>query len=526
MRNWAYIKQWFTAVNSWGRAGVTGLTQRVVVKENRKKVKRKSRESRKKVNLMKRFYESTRRVPGWLLVTGALLLLLGACTQTSPQNPGADQATAAPVAAATGGQPQPAAAATPTNVPAVKSVGDPAAVTEGQTAEGDWFRGDPNAPVTLVEFSDYQCPFCSRHVSQTAPLIEDQYVKKGLVKHVFKDFPLNSIHPQAAKAAEAAQCAGAQQQFWAMHDKLFALQQAWSGKTEAPEIFKEYAVDLGLDSAAFNECLDSGQFAAEVAKDLQEGAQSGVTGTPAFFINAWFVSGAQSFEVFQQTISKAQSGQLPAPTPTPLPQGVDPFAPDPAHPGLTYSGYHYRGNSAAPILIIEFSDFQCPYCLQHYQQAEPEIDTNWVDKDLVRMVFVHFPLPIHPQAPKAAEASECAATQGKFWEMHDVLFSKQALWSGKSNATEIFKTYAQDLGLDAGKFNECLDSGQMEAKVQDGLDLGQQAQVRGTPNFFLIKDGQGTRIPGALPYEQFDQALTEILTGAQQGPQTAPTVTQ
>lgn len=475
---------------------------------------------------MKRHTQFLRHASRWLLLIAALLALLSACTKTNPQAAGNDQATAAPVEATTGGQPAPVSAATSIPVDNSNKTGNPAAVTEGQTAEGDWFRGDPNAPVTLVEFSDYQCPFCSRHVSQTAPLIEDQYVKKGLVKHVFKDFPLNSIHPQAAKAAEAAQCAGAQQQYWAMHDKLFALQQVWSGKTEAPEIFKEYAVDLGLDSAAFNECLDSGQFAAKVAKDLQEGAQRGVTGTPAFFINDWFVSGAQAFDVFQQTISKAQSGQHPAPTPTPLPQGVDPFAADPTRPGLTYSGFHYRGNPEAPILLIEFSDLQCPYCLQHFQQAEPEIDKNWIDTDLVRLVFIHFPLPIHPQAPKAAEAAECASEQGKFWEMHDLLFSKQTLWSGKGDAPEMFKTYAQELGLDAGRFNDCLDSGQMDSRVQAGLDLGQQAQVRGTPNFFIIKDGQGTRIPGALPYEQFDQALNEIQNGAQQGPQTAPTVTQ
>ncbi len=472
---------------------------------------------------MKRWFKLSRRVPGWFLVTGALLLILGACAQPGNQAPVTDTATTAPAAS---NQPAPADTATPASVAVTNPVGNPAAVTEGQTAEGDWFRGDPNAPVTLIEYSDYQCPFCSRHVSQTAPLIEDQYVKTGLVKHVFKDFPLSSIHPQAEKAAEAAHCAGAQNQYWAMHDKLFALQQAWAGKAEAVDMFKKYAADLGLDTAAFNTCLDSGQFAAEVSQDQAEGVQKGVTGTPAFFINTWFVSGAQPFEVFQQTIKKAQAGESPAPTATPLPEGVDPFAEDPARPGLTYTGYHHRGNPNAPILIIEFSDFQCPYCLQHFEQTEPLLDKEWIATDKVRVVFIHFPLPIHPQAPKAAEASECAADQGKFWEMHDVLFAKQSQWSGKADAPEIFKTFAKDLGLDTAKFNNCLDSGQMEAKVQDGLSLGQQAQVRGTPNFFLIKNGQGTRIPGALPYEQFKQALIQIETGATPTPQTAaPTPT-
>ena len=161
---------------------------------------------------MKRWFKLSRRVPGWLFVTGALLLILGACAQPGSQAPVTDKATTAP---ATSNQPEPADASTPASVAVANPVGNPAAVTEGQTAEGDWFRGDPNAPVTLIEFSDYQCPFCSRHVSQTGPLIEDQYVKTGLVKHVFKDFPLSSIHPQAEKAAEAAHCAGAQKQYWA-----------------------------------------------------------------------------------------------------------------------------------------------------------------------------------------------------------------------------------------------------------------------------------------------------------------------
>ncbi len=430
-----------------------------------------------------------RRAAGWLAMVVLLLLALSAC-------------------ASAGGQ------------TAIEDSSNSAAVTEGQTPEGDWFRGDPNAPITLIEYSDYQCPFCSRHVAQTAPLLDDQYVRKGLVKHVFKDFPLTSIHPQAFKAAEAARCAGDQDQYWAMHDKLFALQQVWSGKDEAPDIFKQYAADLGLDAAVFAACLDSGKYVNKVNQGLQEGVQQGVKGTPAFFVDAWFVSGAQPFEVFQQIIAKAQAGETPAPTPTPLPAGIDPLGPDPSHPGLTYAGFYYKGSEDAPILIVEFSDLQCPYCLQHFQQVQPLLDKEWIEKGQVRLVFVPFPLAIHPQAPKAHEAAECAGVQGKFWELHDLIFSKQQEWSGKAQAPEIFKTYANELGLDSGQFDACLDSGQMESKVEQGLALGEQAQVRGTPNFFLIKNGQGTRIPGALPYEQFNQALNELLTGKAETPPT------
>lgn len=162
--------------------------------------------------------------------------------------------------------------------------------------------GDPNAPVLIVEFSDYQCPFCLRHFQQTMPKLREQYIDTGKVRYVFKDFPLDSIHPQARKAAEAANCAGKQGQYWAMHDRLFAEQDRWAGNADAVGVFKAFAADLGLDTAAFAACLDGGETAAEIEEDVSEGLVAGVQGTPAFFINGRFISGAQPFEVFQQVI--------------------------------------------------------------------------------------------------------------------------------------------------------------------------------------------------------------------------------
>lgn len=472
---------------------------------------------------------SNRRLGGMVVLLLVLLLALAACSGTAPAPQAADDtgATAAPTVTESTGKQGDEAPAQPV------SAGDPTQVSEGKTPDGDWFRGDPNAPITLLEYSDYQCPFCGRHVAQTAPQLDEQYIEAGLVKHVFKNFPLNSIHPQAAKAAEAAECAGDQNQFWAMHDKLFASQQEWSGKDNAADLFKQYASGLGLDAAAFDGCLDTGKFASKVNADLQAGITAGVTGTPAFFINDWFVSGAQPLNVFQNAIAAVQRGEkptptpLPPPTPTPLPAGADIFSPDPNRPGVTYGGFYTRGDANAPIMMVEFSDLQCPYCSQHFNQVEPQIQRDWIDTGKVRVVFVHFPLAIHPQAPKAGEAAECAGVQGKFWEMHDLLFTKQQEWSGQNTAAELFKGYASELGLDSGAFGQCLDSGEMASRVQTGLELGQQARVRGTPTFYLIKaDQQPTLIPGALPYDQFNGALAQTLNGPQQGPQApAPSAT-
>ncbi len=164
--------------------------------------------------------------------------------------------------------------------------------------------GDPDAPVTMVEFSDYQCPFCLRYFQETLPDLKKNYVDTGKVRYVFKDFPIAQIHPQAAKAAEAARCAGEQEGYWEMHDRLFQGQQAeWQNNPDAVNVFKSYAKELDLDTAAFDACLDSGKYADAVAANLDEGIRAGVTGTPAFFINGEPVSGAQPYAVFEQIIN-------------------------------------------------------------------------------------------------------------------------------------------------------------------------------------------------------------------------------
>lgn len=165
------------------------------------------------------------------------------------------------------------------------------------SADDDPVKGSENAPVTIIEFADFQCPFCARFYSQTLPQIEENYIKTGKVKLIYRDFPLSNIHKDAQKAAEAAECADDQDKFWEMHDKIFENQGSLS-----VENFKKWAEDLGLDTEEFDDCLDSGKHASEVQNDLRDGSSYGVRGTPAFFVNGILVSGAQPYSVFQQAI--------------------------------------------------------------------------------------------------------------------------------------------------------------------------------------------------------------------------------
>jgi protein-disulfide isomerase len=161
---------------------------------------------------------------------------------------------------------------------------------------GEPFKGPENAPVTIVKFEDFHCPFC-KQVQPTLTELLSRY--NGKVRLVHKDLPLDSIHPQARQAAEAARCADDQGKFWEYHDKLYA-----NSPKARTEDLKSYAKELGLNVEVFGRCVESGKYKAVVQKDLNEGAQLGLTGTPAFFINGREISGAQPLEAFTAIIDE------------------------------------------------------------------------------------------------------------------------------------------------------------------------------------------------------------------------------
>jgi len=145
--------------------------------------------------------------------------------------------------------------------------------------DGEPLKGDKNAKLTLVEFSEYQCPFCGKHYRETMPQLDKEYIQTGKVRLVFRDLPLESIHKNAFKAAEAASCAGEQGKFWEMHDRLFENQ-----KSLEPATLTAHAQAIGLDAKKFQTCLDGGKFAAEIRKDIADANKIGISGTPTSVI--------------------------------------------------------------------------------------------------------------------------------------------------------------------------------------------------------------------------------------------------
>ena len=173
--------------------------------------------------------------------------------------------------------------------------------------------GRADAPVTLVEFSDYQCPFCQRFFATTLSALKKHYVDTGKVRYVFRDFPLDQMHPQARKAAEAAHCAVEQGKYWEMHEVLFQNQ-----RTLAPPQLTVHARTVGVDGSKFDECLSSGRHAARVERGLADGTAVGVQGTPTFVVGKTKagdvvegtpIRGAQTLEMFRRIIDQTLAEQ-------------------------------------------------------------------------------------------------------------------------------------------------------------------------------------------------------------------------
>lgn len=175
--------------------------------------------------------------------------------------------------------------------------------------------GNADAPITIIEFSDYQCPFCKRHFTNTLSVLKTNYIDTGKVRYVFRDFPLDSIHPYARKAAEAAHCAGDQGKFWDMHDIMFNDQGVLM-----QDNLRGLAHNINLDVEAFNACLDGGKYAKTVETDVAAGSAAGVTGTPGFFIGkmkpdgtmmATLMTGAQPAATFSQVVDQLLEDKTP-----------------------------------------------------------------------------------------------------------------------------------------------------------------------------------------------------------------------
>lgn len=375
-------------------------------------------------------------------------------------------------------------------------------------------RGPRTAPITIVEFSDFRCGYCARARYAVDELFR---LYPGQVRLVYKFRPLDlDVDSESVLAAEAALSAGAQGQFWPMHDRLF---QPDAVITRAA--LDGYARELGLDVAQFRQDLDDGVHRRAIGRDLELVDRLGVGGTPMFFINGRPIVGAQPLgefiRVMDDELKRAQGALRSGVAPEDLyahlirggeqaggpevRRGLDPARTYPV--GLGDNG-HVRGKADALVTLVVFEDFECGYCARLVPTLDRLAAAYGAE---LRIVYRHFPLSFHPHAQLAAEAALAAAAQGKFWQMHDVLFANQ----GALERADL-ERYAEQVGLNMTKFRRALDDRTYAAAVEADIAAGAELGVTGTPTVFV----NGSPIVGAQPIDVFRAMIDARLMQARE----------
>jgi protein-disulfide isomerase len=358
--------------------------------------------------------------------------------------------------------------------------------------------GNASALVTIVAFTDYECPYCARADDRIATL-RAEYGDR--IRMVVVSHPL-PIHEKAAPAARAFLAAAEQgpAKAEAMHLRLFAAQKETALEEEG---LRAAARDAGLDLAAFDRARKSSSIDAALRKAETLGNALSVEGTPTFFVNGRRLVGARPIDAFRALIDeeliKAQAivdkgvapdkvyAQIVASSPEAPPpksqqiEGADEIV------DVGIEGAPLRGTARAPVTIVFFSDFECPFCVK----AETTLrSVEAANPSKVRVAFRHRPLPMHAHARLASKASIAAEKQNRFWEYHDVLLAHRDALS-----REDLERYASQVGLNVARFNRDLDDPALDARIAADEKLADSLGVKGTPTAFV----NGRRITGAQP---------------------------
>jgi len=369
-------------------------------------------------------------------------------------------------------------------------------------------RGPEDAEITVVMFSDFECPYCQRGHEIMGEL-QDRY--PGRVRVAYKAFPLD-MHPHALLAAMAARSAQAQGKFWGFHDRLFGQR-----SLDVDTLFR-HATAAKLDVEALRRDLEKLEYGPEVARDLRLGRRLGLSSTPTFFVNGRLLTGAQPLSNFETIIEDEFSRVARW-----REEGV---SPEKIYEHAIADGYRkvvftddrrldpdrvvhvplgdspQLGPPDAPVTLVSFGDFECPYCVR----GTATIDTlreHYGAK--LRVVYKHSPLPFHSHAYVAARASAAAAAQGKFWPFHDALYARRARFD-EDDLQEI----AREVGLDMKKFRKAMNSLELDAVIEADLSLAMSLGVTGTPAFFV----NGRPVQGAQPELVFRLLIEEELERA------------
>jgi protein-disulfide isomerase len=371
--------------------------------------------------------------------------------------------------------------------------------------------GAKDALVTIIEFSDFQCPFCKR-VEKTLGEVRAKYGND--VRFVWKNDPL-PFHKRAEPAAQLALEARAEKGdkgFWEAHDALFDSQP----KLEDADL-EALAATLKLNVAKVKQAIATHKYKTAIEDDELVGDDFGASGTPHFFINGKRLGGAQPIERFtaiiDEELARAKALKANGTAPAALydalvKDGVTATAPEKVQVDAPAAGAPSRGAAGAKVVVQEFADFQCPFC----KRAEDTVDE--VVKAYggrVKVVWRNLPLSFHADAELAAEAAlEAKAQKGNdaFWKMHDLLFKNQGVDGALQRPA--LDGYAQELKLDMTKWAAALDGHTHQAEIEADKHAADGAKITGTPSFVI----NGYSLVGAQRYIKFKRVVERALADA------------
>ena len=379
------------------------------------------------------------------------------------------------------------------------------------------FRGPKDAPVTVVNFSDFQCPFSKRSID-----LMESVMKRydGRVRYVFKHFPL-SFHKMAKPASYAAVAAQNQGKFWEYYTKLYS-----DVKNISEETIVAYAKELKLDMDKFNADRVSPETAAKVQADISQGTLFGVRGTPTMFINGVRIVGANSAKIEEVVAQQIVVGeQLKAkgvkePYSEIVKNGLTKFIPPKREPpAVSHDVYKIEipahapvwGDKDALVTLVLFDDFECPFCSRLYGTYE-QLKKDYEGK--IRIAFVNLPLGFHKKAKDAACLAAAAHKQGKFWEMYSFLFTRQKEWSHALDFKTWLGEHAAELPADWETLKKDMESRSILNLVEEDIKSAASRGLRATPASFV----NGRFISGALPIDSFKKVIDEELKKAEGQP--------
>ena len=375
------------------------------------------------------------------------------------------------------------------------------------------FKGPVNAPVTIINFSDFQCPFSKRSVSMIDNLMEKY---DGKIKYVFKHFPLG-FHKMAKPAALAAIAAHKQGKFWEYYKILYD-----NIKSISNENLIKWAEQLKLDMDKFESDRNSDQAGRILQNDMTLGRKFGVRGTPTLFVNGYKIVGADRKKIEKILAGQIAVGERLLAKGTKdvyseiIKNGIDQYIPPKRSPKkIPKEIYRFDipkhspvwGEKDAVVTLILVDDFECPFCYRLYKTYE-ELKKEYADK--IRIVFINLPLKFHKKAKPLAIGAMAAHKQDKFWEMYDIIFKNKTQWKKAEDINEWFISKAKELDLDITKFKRDLKNKTIEDYIESDIKTVQKMGIRGTPGTLI----NGRFISGSMPLGTFKEVIDEAIEKA------------